>query len=92
MSDVSPLALMFAMFIACLLLVLAGVAVWGFGHLKRTRLTRAIGQLGEILNLTSEALRTHSPDKQNAVNSRIAEWDEVYSRDLGVTIRQFSWI
>jgi len=92
MNDVSPLVLMFAMFVACLMLVLVGVTIWGAGYLKKTRLTRAIAQLGNILDLTNEALRTHSMEKQNAVNNRITEWDRVYSRELGVTIPQLSWI
>jgi len=91
MNDISPLVLMFAMFFACILLVIAGVAVWGSGQLKRMRLTRAIKQLEEILNLTNDALRTHSVEKQKAVNDRIEQWDKNYSHELGLTIQQLSW-
>ena len=91
MNDISPLVLMFAMFFACILLVVAGVAVWGNGQLKRMRLTRAIKQLEEILNLTNDALRTHSVEKQKAVNDRIEQWDKNYSHELGLTIQQMSW-
>ena len=91
MNDISPLVLMFAMFFVCILLVVAGVVVWGIGQLKRMRLTHAIKQLEEILNLTNDALKTHSLEKQNAVNDRIEEWDKSYSHELGLTIPQLSW-
>jgi hypothetical protein len=91
MNDISPLVLMFAMFVACILLVVACVTVWGIGHLKRMRLTRAIAQLQEILNLTNDALQTHSSERQNAVNDRIEQWDKNYSHELGLTIHQLSW-
>jgi hypothetical protein len=91
MNDVSPLVLMFAMFVICLGLVLAGVMLWAVGHLKRLRLTHAVTQLGEILKLTDEALQSQSAEQQNVVNHRIAEWDKIYSHEIGVTIRQLSW-
>lgn len=91
MNDISPLALMYAMFVGCLLLVVAGAAVWGFGQLKRLRLAQAIKQLGEIFMLTDEALRTHSREKQNAVNAQIEQWDKTYSREIGMIIPQLSW-
>ena len=82
---------MFGMFVACIALVLAGVMLWAVGHLKRLRLSHAIRQLGEILKLTNDALQNQSAETQNVVNMRIAEWDKAYSRELGLTIRQFSW-
>jgi hypothetical protein len=86
-----PLVLMFAMFVVSLLLVVAGVAIWSIGYDRRVRLTHALNQLGEILKLTDEALQSRSPEKQNSVNSRIAEWDEKFSRDCGLNIPQLSW-
>lgn len=91
MNEVSPLVLMFAMFFASLTLVFACVLVWALGHLKRSRITKAVVQLGDILKLINEALESDSVEKKNAVNSHIAEWDKVYSHELGTTIPPLSW-
>jgi hypothetical protein len=86
MNDISPLVLAFAMFFICLALTIGGVIIWGLGQLKRMRLTTALEQLNEILNLTIEALNTGSREKRDAVNTRIEEWDKNFSRKVGIEV------
>ena len=90
MHDMSPIILVFAMFFTSIALVIAAVVIWGAGELKRVRLVSAVAQLNDIIKLTNEALKTGSKDLQNAVNSRIDEWDKKFSKELGVALTKMA--
>jgi ABC-type bacteriocin/lantibiotic exporter with double-glycine peptidase domain len=90
MNEMSPLVLVFAFFFTSIALVIAAVVIWGLVQLKRQRMADAVRQLNEIVSLTNEALKSNSPEKQSALNSRIEQWDKSFGREVGAEIAKLT--
>lgn len=86
MTDNAPILIVFAMLFTSMGLLIAAVFVWGLGQLKRVRMSCAATQMNDILKLANEALRSGSREQQDVVNSRIEEWDQRFSKELGVEV------